>query len=159
MKMRSVEKSRSRSAGPATPAGLGEVRIAAKPVSPQRDFDLTALLGEAGWRDADQALAACLRDFGDVERASADLSDALDDALLILGQSLAQAARRRGLKRFGAIGAVEAFDPNRHELVRPAARAPALVKVTAEGVARGEGPGADILIKALVTPSRARRSS
>ncbi|MEJ0059743.1 MAG: hypothetical protein WDM79_09300 [Terricaulis sp.] len=94
--MHAVDKSRTATPEAARARARGGLRIAAKAPPPKTDFDLVDLMGEAGWRDADQALAASLRDFADAERAAALLAegkDAVEDALLMLGQSLAQAAR------------------------------------------------------------------
>lgn len=122
-------------------------------------FNLTDMMAEAAWAQADRALAQALRDAAMVEQAVRPLKrgaprakvQPVEDGLLILSQSLSRAARARGLKMFGAVGAVVPFDPRLHEA--PArAREPKLVRITTPGVTRAS----DVVMKAVVTPSRAR---
>lgn len=93
-------------------------------------------LAQAAWAEADQALAQALADFDEAESAANAV--ARREAMELLGQSLAQAARRRGLARIGELGARERFDPQRHELSAPSVKTPATVRITARGVARGQ---------------------
>lgn len=124
-------------------------------------FDLTGALGEAGWAEADRALVAALAEFSVLEAAlsaltktkSAKASRDAADALALLGQSLAATARKRGVERFGVVGASEAYDPARHALDQPSSRAPAKVKILAPGVVRGR----EVLTKARVAGVRARK--
>lgn len=157
-------------------ADAGAAPVAAKPAragrksAPDAKFDLVDMLGAAGWQEADLTLAASLRDLGLLEHAfralaakirGGDLEPAargVEDALLLVRQSLSYAGRKRGLQRFGQVGAVEPFDPQRHELVAGRARAPAQVRIKMQGVARGAGPHADILVKAEVSAVRPRKS-
>ncbi len=132
-------------------------------------FDLADLLGAAGWVEADLTLATSLRDFGVLEHAFralaakarggelAPATRSVEDALLMARQSLSYAGRKRGLQRFGQVGAVEPFDPRLHVLVSTRARAPSMVRIKLQGVARGSGPHADILVKAEVTAVRPRK--
>ena len=112
---------------------------------------LTEALAEASWREADRALAQAIADFDELEAASNAAKRAAAAALL--GQSLARAARRRGLARFGPIGAVEPYDARRHELVRKPVRPPSAVRIVAQGIARA----GLVLVKARATPARAAR--
>lgn len=137
-------------------------------VAPQPPaFDLTTVLAQASWRDADEALAKALRDFTALEKAARAMSRKLrteaagaqeiEDSLWAVSQSLRAAGRRRNLHRFGEIGDVEPFDAERHALLKAAKRSPAMVRITTPGVMRGADPDADIVLKALVTPLRARK--
>lgn len=137
---------------------------AAKPIPPKRKRAaapkraaradaLNAALGEAAWSEADRALAQALAD-SDALAASLGAAEAsVVEAMQMLAQSLGQAARRRGLARFGDVGARVAYDSARHELTRSVRAAPDHVRVTAPGVARAD----QVLVKARVTPVRPRR--
>jgi hypothetical protein len=106
-------------------------------------------LGEAGWQEADRALARALAEFEEVEAASTPVRRA--EALMLLRQALARAARARGFSRLGGdVGEIEPYDPAAHELVRPAARPPADVMILSRGVARG----GEVLVKARVRAAR-----
>lgn len=94
---------------------------------------LPAALAEAAWAEADSALARALADFDELDSARGKKQRRA--ALALLGQSLAQAARKRGLARIGELGKREVFDPKRHDLVAPGT--PKLVRIRARGVARG----------------------
>ncbi len=110
-----------------------------------------AALAEAAWVEADAALAEALVE---TSRALAAKTDkAREEALEFLSQALARAARRRGFSRIGKSGALETFDPARHELGPGAKRSSRQVRVLEEGVARGR----EVLIKARVTAARAKR--
>lgn len=113
---------------------------------------LTGALAEAAWLEADASLALALSEFEALE-AAAD-AEAREEALLMLGQALSRAARRRGLTRFGAIDAREPYDPVRHELSPRPARAPKTVRVLSRGVARG----GEVLVKARAEAARKARS-
>jgi hypothetical protein len=113
---------------------------------------LSDALAAAAWSEADGALAEALAEFDSLANARTDA--ARKGATALLEQALARAARRRGLSRFGGLGATETYDPARHELTRAPARAPKRVRVKVRGVARGN----EILIKARVGPVRAKRS-
>ncbi|HWA00971.1 MAG TPA: hypothetical protein VG841_11730 [Caulobacterales bacterium] len=137
---------------------------AAKPSRPARgDFNLADMLGQAGWAEADRALARALMELHALEQAvdaakaprqsEPDANaDALEACAVMLRQSLLQVARKRGLSPLGAAGAREPFDHRRHELMKPGARSPAMVKIAAPGWMRGD----DILAKALAVPARSR---
>lgn len=113
---------------------------------------LKAALAEAAWSEADLALAEALMEFDSAEAAASE-ADRLD-AMALLGQALARAARKRGLTRIGAQGAREGYDPKVHELAKRPARAPKTVLVQARGVRRG----AEVLAKArVVTRGRSKR--
>ena len=134
-------------------------------------FRLNDIMAEASWAEADAALAAVLQEFATLEsaaraatrvlkRAGAEARvDALDSAVLMVRQHLQQAARRRGLRLFGQVGDVVAFDAARHELARPAKQSSKQVKIVVSGVMRGERADAKVLAKARVSPVRARRGS
>lgn len=117
-------------------AGVGKTTAAAE--SP-----LTSALAQASWIEADAALAEALVDLDDLEQAApARRAELLD----LIRQALSRAARKRGLTRFGAVGASETFDPERHDLTSAGARAPKSVEVVARGVARA----GEVLAKARV---------
>jgi len=136
-------------------------QTAAKPA-----FDLSAKLAEAGWREADEALAKALRDFTALEKVSQSLGRKLnggplsahaaqvEDALLAASQSLRQAGRRRNLQRFAEVGAIEDYDARRHVLTTARKRPPIRVRIVAQGVMRGLGADAEIVLKALAAPLR-----
>jgi hypothetical protein len=128
------------------PPSKRAAKRAAKRVAPPVDA-----LAEAAWTEADGALAEALVE---ADRAiSADRDDARDEALSLLRLALSRAARRRGLSRIGKAGALDDFDPGRHELAASARGAPKRVRIVDEGVARGR----EVLIKARVTVARAKR--
>ena len=112
---------------------------------------LNAALAEAGWREADAALARALVEFD--EAAAAGTAARRADAMTRLAQSLSSAARRRGLTRIGELGARAGFDPARHELNAPVAKTPKTVRIQARGVARD----GDVLEKPRVTPLERKR--
>lgn len=129
-------------------------------------FDLSNMLAQANWKDADEALAKALRDFTALEQTSQALGRKLsggpiaahaqevEAALWAVSQSLRNAGRKRNLQRFGAVGAVEDFDERLHVLIKPVKQKPGRVKVVAQGVVRGIGPSAEIVLKALAAPVR-----
>jgi hypothetical protein len=102
---------------------------------PAASSPLSGALAEAAWAEADSALAHALADFDEAETAKTKRARA--DALEMLGQSLARAARKRGLSRVGELGAREAFDPTQHDLVGSGVKKPKRVRIAARGVARG----------------------
>lgn len=108
-------------------------------------------LAETAWRQADAALAEALADLDEVAAAANDAARA--DALAMLAQSLSRAARKRGLDRIGELGAREAFNKQRHDLIAASAKAPQGVLIRARGVARG----GEVLLRARVTPLRRKR--
>ncbi len=148
------------------PAARG--KTAAPPPQAQAPaFDLTTVLAQASWRDADEALAKALRDFSALEKAAqaasrkapAAQAQHVEDALWAVSQSLRAAGRRRNLHRFGDVGAIERFDPKRHALLKPGKRAPVEVRITSPGVMRGAGDDSEIVLMALVAPVRARKAA
>lgn len=134
--------------------------------SPSPEFDLADLMGEAGWAEADRALVKALSDLSTLEKAFETARrkrfgekvrpQDMDDALALLRQSLAQVARRRGLHRYGEVGAIEAYRENLHELTVDTEEKPTFVEILAQGLARGDGPGADVIQRAMAAPARSR---
>ena len=116
-----------------------------------QDVSLSGALAEAAWAEADAALAQALVDLDEAQ--SADDAAGREEALELLAQSLSRAARRRGLKRTGALGAIEPYDPRRHELCAPVAKAPKTVRIETQGVARGD----QVLAKPRVGPVRRKK--
>ena len=122
------------------------------------EYDLIDALGAAGWAEADESLAEAMAGFSELELSAKILAtdagglrrraDRIEAQLVLLRQSLGQAARARGLSRFGEIGALETYDPARHLLRAAAKKPPAHVRVLASGVARGAGAAQQILVKA-----------
>jgi hypothetical protein len=112
---------------------------------------LTAALAEAAWSEADAALAQALAEFD--EAKTAEGKGAREDALARLGLSLARAGRKRGLARIGELEAREPYDPDRHDLNAPVAKAPKTVCIQARGVARG----GDVLERPRVVPVDRKR--
>jgi hypothetical protein len=117
-----------------------------------RPDKLSAPLAEAAWTEADAALAEALAELEAFENAKGRAARA--DALALLGQALSRAARKRGLSRFGKVGAREPFDQRRHALALPAARPPKTVRIVAQGIARG----GEVLVKARAVGVRAKRT-
>jgi hypothetical protein len=114
-----------------------------RPTSKRSAGRLVNALAEAAWTEADGALAEALLE---CDRArEAESKKAREQALELLFLALA---------RIGKQGAIEEFDPVRHELATSPKRAPKRVRIAMEGVARGR----QVLIKARVTPARAKRS-
>ncbi|HYD88956.1 MAG TPA: hypothetical protein VEA80_15885 [Vitreimonas sp.] len=137
---------------PKTPArGPSKKGAARKRAAPA--VSLAGALAEAAWSEADAALAQALADLDEAQGAQDDT--AREDALDRLAQSLARAARKRGLTRLGQLGAREAYDPKRHELTDAGARAPKTVRVEARGVARG----GEVLAKTRAGRLRKAKSS
>lgn len=112
---------------------------------------LPAALAEAAWADADAALAEALAEMDAAEAAHDEA--AREEALTMLRQALARAARKRGLERIGAVGALEPFDPDRHELGAAVSKAPKNVRIETRGVARG----GEMLAKPRVRPARGKK--
>jgi hypothetical protein len=105
-------------------------------------------LAEAAWVEADRALAQALALFDELD-AGKD-----NEVAALLGQALTQAGRRRGFERLGSVGAVETFNPDRHELAKAAAKAPLQARILVRGVSRG----VNVLVKARVAPASAKRA-
>lgn len=131
----------------------GKAKGAAPKRAPGKD-KLVDALGEAGWLEADRALATALAEFAAAEDAAPPTgARALADALALAGQALALAARRRGLAAFGAVGETLAYDPTRHALDSVGAK-PARVKLLARGVER-DGV---VIVKARAAAARIRKA-
>lgn len=123
----------------------------AAPKGAARAVSLDNALGDAAWAEADRALAQAMAEFEEVEAASTQVRRA--EALMLLRQALARAARVRGFSRLGAEpGESEPYDAARHELITAPAKPPAEVIIIAQGVARG----GDILVKARARAVRKR---
>ena len=122
----------------------------ARPQRPERA--LSEALAEAAWAEADAALALALVEFDHAEAAKK--AETREEALALAQQALANAARRRGLQRFGAVGRQEPYDAARHELTAPRAKPPKNVRIVTPGVARGEA----VLVKARASPLAQRRA-
>lgn len=131
---------------------VDQSRVRAKKRAPRKKAApvLVNALAEAAWADADRALAEAIAEAQILKSAPDD--DAREDALALLEQALSRAARKRGLTRFGDVGAREAYDPERHDLLRPLQRAPKHVRIVASGVTRA---GA-VLVKARAVAIRSR---
>jgi len=126
----------------------------AAPKGAAQAVSLSSALGEAAWAEADRALAQAMSEFEEVEAAATHVRRA--EALMLLRQALARAARVRGFSRLGGEpGAVEPYDQTRHDLVSAPAIAPAEVTIVSQGVARG----AEVLVKARVKAVRKRPAS
>ena len=123
----------------------------AAPKGAAQAVSLDNALGDAAWAEADRALAQAMAEFEEVEAANTQVRRA--EALMLLRQALARAARVRGFSRLGAEpGESEPYDPARHELISVPAKPPAEVIIIAQGVARG----AEILVKARARAVRKR---
>jgi hypothetical protein len=140
----------------------------AKAAEPAPAFNLTDLLAHSSWHEADAALAKALRDFSSLERVSQSLgrklrgsdyaphAERMEGALLAVTQSLRNAGRRRNMQRFGEPGGVEDFNEKLHALDKPSKNKPVKVRVLTQGVARGLGAEAEIILKAQVAAVRMR---
>lgn len=114
---------------------------------------LTDALAEAAWSEADAALAQALADFDEAE--TAERKSARKDALERLGQSLARAARKRGLSRIGDLDQRVDFSAEEHDLNAAVAKTPKSVRIQARGVARGD----EVLVKPRVSPAEKKKRS
>lgn len=115
---------------------------------------LSSALGDAAWIEADRALANAMAELEEVEQASTAVRRA--EAMMLLRQALARAARVRGFARLGAEpGETEPYDPQRHDLITAPAKPPAEVVIIAQGVSRGS----DVLVKARARAVRKRPAS
>lgn len=102
--------------------------------APKRAKALTKALAEAAWIEADAALAQALADLDEAQTAPDEA--AREGALAVLAQSLARAARKRGMTRIATLGAREPYDPARHDLIAAFAKTPKSVRIAARGVSR-----------------------
>jgi hypothetical protein len=123
----------------------------AKRAAIKRAAPLVDALAQAAWTEADASLAEALVECDRAIEARSD--DAREEALSLLQLALGRAARRRGLARIGKPGAVEDFDPMRHDLFAAGKRAPKRVRIAEPGVMRG----GELLIRARVKPARIKR--
>jgi hypothetical protein len=105
-----------------------------------------AALAEAAWAEADLALAEALVEFEAWQAGEAE-------AATFVGQAIRRAARRRGLSRIGAVGALEPYDDKSHALIKAVARPPIRVRILSTGVARG----GEVLVKARAEAIRRRK--
>src|SRR5262245_24599397 len=115
------------------------------------EASLAGALAEAAWAEADAALAQALVDLDEAAAAVSEAAGA--EALALVAQSLSRVARKRGLTRVGALGAVEPYDPQLHDLNSPVAQAAKTVRIEARGVARGD----QLLAKPRVGPVRGKK--
>jgi hypothetical protein len=123
----------------------------AAPKGAAQAVSLDHALGDAAWAEADRALAQAMAEMEEVEAANTQVRRA--EALMLLRQALARAARVRGFSRLGAEpGETEPYDPARHTLISAPARPPEQVVIIAQGVCRG----AEILVKARARAHRKR---
>ena len=120
-------------------------RDGAKGPAVARQARLANALAHASWAEADEALAEALVEFAGLKRALKQEPE----TLAMAAQALARAARRRGLRLFGDVGADVAFDASAHEL-NPSAEAAGRMRIVREGVMRGR----EVLIRAIVAPAR-----
>lgn len=105
----------------------------AAPKGAARAVSLPDALGEAAWAEADRALAQAMTEFEEVEAASNQVRRA--EALMLLRQALARAARVRGFSRLGGEpGAIEPYDAERHALISTPQRPPEEVMIVSQGV-------------------------
>lgn len=134
---------------PAVKAKPGRPKKSAAPKRAAPRTSLSDALGQAAWVEADLALAEALALCDEV--VSGAMNDEHNAALLdLLSQSLARAARKRGLTRLGVLGAKEALDRKRHDFTNPPKRTPKTVRIVARGVARA----GETLVKTRVGPVR-----
>ena len=122
-------------------------KTAKRPAKRADKASLADKLAESAWTQADAAFAEALINLDELESAASESARA--EALALLTQSMARAARRRGLTRLGALGAREAFDADRHD-AGGVSKTPKMVVITARGVARGE----DVLLRPRAAPVR-----
>ena len=127
-------------------------KSAARKRAAQR-ISLTDALAEAAWSEADAALAQALADFDEAETAAS--KPERKDARGRLGQSLARAARKRGLSRTGELEGRVEFDASEHELNAAVAKTPKTVRIQARGVTRG----GEVLAKPRVAPVERKKRS
>jgi hypothetical protein len=132
------------------PKGTPKPSAARKRAAPS--VSLAGALAEAAWAEADLALAEALADLDEAETAANDAARA--DALAMLSQSLARAARKRGLTRLGALDEPAAFNPDEHDLAAAGAKKPKKVRIAARGVARG----GEVLVRARVRAEQKKTS-
>lgn len=116
---------------------------------------LSDALAQAAWEEADRALAEALIECDAL--AGAASKKQRDNAMTLLTQALARAARKRGLSRIGELGDAEKYDPQRHELAGVVAKMPRKIRIAARGVARG----AEVVLRPRVAPivRKARKKS
>lgn len=124
---------------------LGLSAMVRKTATPRRT-GLATKLAEASWAEADKALAQAWADFAEFAAAAKGRTQ----LIALVDQSLARAARQRGMARIGAAGDTGPYEPDLHELIFPRARSPALIQIVAPGVSRGD----KVLLKARVKPAR-----
>src|SRR5512147_1868860 len=99
---------------------------------------LNDALAQAGWAEADTAVAEAVVEFDQLERAVAELKGSApararaEEALVLVGQALARVGRRRNLTRIGEVGATVRFVAKEHEFARAPASLPKYVTIVAE---------------------------
>jgi len=169
---------RASRAAPSAAKARSAKKSARKPASVKLPSQKSAHLGDAlaaaSWAEADRSLAQGLSDLAALESSVDTLSrtanefrasvDMIEERMMLARQSLEHVARVRGFERFGVVGAVEEFNPRLHDLIGAQARAPSMVRIRAQGMARGAGDQAKIMLKAQAEPAprarvRSRRRS
>lgn len=118
--------------------------------------DQEALIREAAWSDADEALAHALQDMGTLDRSFQRLASAVDgeaaertrrakDASNFVLQWVRQAARKRSIKALNAVGDRVQFNPDFHDLADDAAPGDD-VRVVKPSIVRGDGAHQVVLL-------------
>ena len=140
-------------------------RVKAQSAEPPRArYELAEALAVGGWAEADESLAQAIAALSQLTAEIETLDQAsekvhaLSARALLVHQLLGAAARARGMRAFGEVGAIEKFDPALHETLREET-APERVRIMAQGVARGELAQRAVLVKALAEPEAPPRKA
>jgi hypothetical protein len=131
-----------------------------KAVSSPVPLDQAAIMREAAWSDADEALGRALRDIGFMARSFEQLEAAVDGetaervrrakgASEIVLKWVRQAARQRSIKPLNSVGERVQFDPVYHDLDDDASPGD-YVRVVTPSIVRGDGEEQIVLLRGAV---------
>jgi len=123
-------------------------------------LDQAAIMREAAWSDADEALGRALRDLGFMARSFEQLESAVDGdaaervrrakgASEIVLKWVRQAARQRSIKPLNSVGERVQFDPVYHDLDDDASPGDC-VRVVTPSIVRGDGEQQIVLLRGEV---------
>jgi hypothetical protein len=120
-----------------------------------------AVMREAAWNDADEALGRALRDIGFMAQSFEQLESAVDGeaaervrrakgASEIVLKWVRQAARQRSIKPLNSVGERVQFDPLYHDLDDDDASPGDYVRVVTPSIVRGDGEQQIVLLRGAV---------
>jgi hypothetical protein len=154
-------KLRADAAGMRLEIAVSSTALVHEPLKPQETvpLDQAAIMNEAAWSDADEALGRALRDMGFMARSFEQLESAVDGeagdrarrakgASEIVLKWVRQAARQRNIKPLNSVGERVQFDPVYHDL--DDASPGDYVRVITPSIVRGDGEQQIVLLRGEV---------